>query len=333
VYDTVIIKPSLPVVIDSTYLIGLKSNPVNISVQVKGLANATFNYFINGVKQAIVSAIPSIKGVTRYTVSQTVNQIESDTVGYKITMLDPVDLLHIQKIASEAVLQPNSTYNMNFTFVVSNLMSRKLDSVVVSDNLTNAITQPAQYSVISVSSTGGLKPNVSFDGNSNQNLILNTSQLSALAVDTIHVYLNIIPKGVVGTLNNQAIARVVSPYGPINMNSSSATRSTETSKLPTPFVLPQVPLDIPEGFSPNRDGINDVFVITKPYGTTLELEVFNRWGNVVYYNQNYNNEWDGKGTGNFLGQDLVDGGYYYTIKAKDSSNNIKLFKGFVIIQR
>ena len=34
------------------------------------------------------------------------------------------------------------------------------------------------------------------------------------------------------------------------------------------------------------------------------------------YNPNYNNEWDGRGTINFIGQDLMDGGYYYTLKTK-----------------
>jgi len=117
------------------------------------------------------------------------------------------------------------------------------------------------------------------------------------------------------------------------MNSSSTVPINEISKTPTLYTIPDLSINIPEGFSPNRDGINDKFVIIKPYGTDLELEVFNRWGNTVYYNSNYNNEWDGKGTNNFIGQDLIDGGYYYTLKAKDFKGNIQIFRGFVIIQR
>ena len=79
--------------------------------------------------------------------------------------------------------------------------------------------------------------------------------------------------------------------------------------------------------------MNDRFVIIKPYGTIIDLEVFNRWGNVVYTNSNYNNEWDGKGVNNFMGQDLVDGGYYYSIKAIDIKGVTRIFKGFIIIQR
>ena len=53
----------------------------------------------------------------------------------------------------------------------------------------------------------------------------------------------------------------------------------------------------------------------------------------MYANGNYNNEWDGRGTNNFIGQDLMDGGYYYTLKAKSVNGNIQIFKGFVLIQR
>ena len=102
---------------------------------------------------------------------------------------------------------------------------------------------------------------------------------------------------------------------------------------PTPVIIPDVIIDIPEVFSPNRDGVNDRFVIIKPFGTTLNLEIFNRWGNIVYANPNYNNEWDGRGTNNFIGQDLLDGGYYYNLKAINKNGETKIFKGFVIIQR
>ena len=65
----------------------------------------------------------------------------------------------------------------------------------------------------------------------------------------------------------------------------------------------------------------------------MQLEIFNRWGNIVYSNLNYNNEWDGRGTNNFIGQDLLDGGYYYNLKATNTRGETKIFKGFVIIQR
>jgi gliding motility-associated-like protein len=77
-------------------------------------------------------------------------------------------------------------------------------------------------------------------------------------------------------------------------------------------------LSIPEGFSPNYDGVNDYFVIIKPYNVTIDIEIFNRWGGVVYSNRNYNNDWNGQpGSGLIvLNSDgyLPTGTYFYVIE-------------------
>lgn len=68
------------------------------------------------------------------------------------------------------------------------------------------------------------------------------------------------------------------------------------------------PVYVPTGFSPNNDGINDVFV---PHiGCALELrdirfEVFDRWGNILYSEHGiYLNGWDGTLNGEPLGTGL-----------------------------
>ncbi|MBP5999616.1 MAG: gliding motility-associated C-terminal domain-containing protein [Sediminibacterium sp.] len=333
VYDTVIIRPPVPVVVNKKYIIGASANPNNVSGQVTGMTGSTLKYFKNA---GVLNAIPTlgvVPGVTRYTTSQTVNAIESDTVGFTVTMLDPKTMLHLQKIAEEPRLQTNSTFNITYTFLVNNRTDEPMSNVLVVDNLQNTFPQPTAFTKVSLSSTGGLVTNNGFNGMSDINLLSGTSSLAAFAMDTIRLTINLQPKGYTGTVNNLAVITATTPYGVINMNSSSQSFANETSKTPTSSVIPDLTIDIPEAFSPNRDGVNDRFVILKPFGTTIELEVFNRWGNVVYANGNYNNEWDGRGTNNFIGQDLMDGGYYYTLKAKSVNGNIQIFKGFVLIQR
>lgn len=333
VNDTIVIKPPVPIVIDSIYLIGNKSNPLNVNIQVNGLTGSSFIYYLKGAKLNSVPTLSSTAGVIAYSVSQSVNQVESDTVSFKVTMLNGTEVIHIQKKSSEAILQSNSTFNMSFEFVVTNLMNKQLDSVIITDNLLNSITAPSTFNVISLSSTGGLIKNSSFNGSTDFTLTTGQSSLKPLAVDTIRLNLNISPFGISGKLYNTAFANAKSPYGKVQVASTSTNPIGETIKQPTLFTIPELAINIPEGFSPNRDGVNDKFVIIKPFGTILELEVFNRWGNVVYTNSNYNNEWDGKGTNNFLGQDLVDGGYYYSLKATDKNGAVQIFKGFVLIQR
>jgi gliding motility-associated-like protein len=80
------------------------------------------------------------------------------------------------------------------------------------------------------------------------------------------------------------------------------------------------------GFSPNNDGVNDVFTILGldnfPDNTLL---IFNRWGNQVFETMNYQNNWDGK----WDGKDLPDGTYFYVL---DLGNGEKL-SGYVQIHR
>lgn len=71
-------------------------------------------------------------------------------------------------------------------------------------------------------------------------------------------------------------------------------------------------LNIPNAFSPNNDGLNEVWVITglEKYPDT-EVTVFNRWGNVLFKDDSgYNKPWDGTITS---GEKVPFGTYYYVI--------------------
>jgi gliding motility-associated-like protein len=53
----------------------------------------------------------------------------------------------------------------------------------------------------------------------------------------------------------------------------------------------------PTSFTPNGDGLNDVFM---PLGGGVEkfkLEIYNRWGNLIFISNNINQPWDGQGHG------------------------------------
>lgn len=70
--------------------------------------------------------------------------------------------------------------------------------------------------------------------------------------------------------------------------------------------------NLPNTFTPNGDGQNDVF---KPFPfcfiESVDFKVFNRWGQLVFQTQDPNLNWDGK---NLNGQDLNSGTYYYTCR-------------------
>lgn len=59
-------------------------------------------------------------------------------------------------------------------------------------------------------------------------------------------------------------------------------------------VIPTVKIIVPNGFSPNGDGMNDVFTIGYSKGLTISsLQVFDRWGQQVFYTNNQAQGWDG----------------------------------------
>lgn len=86
---------------------------------------------------------------------------------------------------------------------------------------------------------------------------------------------------------------------------------------------------IPSAFSPNGDGINDTWEIGELQNYAgATVQVFNRWGQLVYTKLGYNKPWNGKymQTGN----DLPIGVYYYIIQAH---SNLPAFTGTVTILR
>ncbi len=74
--------------------------------------------------------------------------------------------------------------------------------------------------------------------------------------------------------------------------------------------------NVPNGITPNGDGINDAFIIDVLLANTdrypdNEIVIFNRWGDIVYRASPYNNDWRGT---NMSGQPLPQGTYYYILR-------------------
>jgi uncharacterized repeat protein (TIGR01451 family)/gliding motility-associated-like protein len=88
------------------------------------------------------------------------------------------------------------------------------------------------------------------------------------------------------------------------------------------FVSPSC-LVVYNEFSPNGDGVNDYFKIDciSRYPQNV-LQVYNRWGNIVYEKRSYNNDWDGTPNGRAIVQkedQLPVGTYYYILDLGDGS--------------
>ncbi len=104
----------------------------------------------------------------------------------------------------------------------------------------------------------------------------------------------------------------------------------------TPFTLKisESVLNVPNAFTPNGDGYNDVFKVKDDYKSIISFEatVFNRYGRKLFSWNDLEGGWDGT----FNGSNVPDGAYYLYIKAKgadgknyDIKKTINLLRGYI----
>lgn len=112
-----------------------------------------------------------------------------------------------------------------------------------------------------------------------------------------------------GTVQFQYI--VCSPASTCNLPCDTATVTIDIQNLPS----------VPEGLVVEDPGANGRLTIKGINGfTRVEMTIFNRWGNLVFQENNYRN--DAPWLGDFNGKALPEGAYYYYLKAWDGNTLI-----------
>lgn len=85
-------------------------------------------------------------------------------------------------------------------------------------------------------------------------------------------------------------------------------------------------LFVPQAITPNGDGKNDFFEIRGIETQENTVKIFNRWGQLIYEAENYQNNWNGNDkNGKPLGEDT----YFYVITV----NNEKSYEGYVVLKK
>ncbi len=90
------------------------------------------------------------------------------------------------------------------------------------------------------------------------------------------------------------------------------------------------PVYIPSGFTPNGDGLNDIFrVPDQNKNKLITLKIFNRWGQLVFETNTDNKGWDGK----YKNQPQPPGTYVYFIEMKNLAGRSVSSRGLVTLIR
>jgi gliding motility-associated-like protein len=85
---------------------------------------------------------------------------------------------------------------------------------------------------------------------------------------------------------------------------------------------------IPSSFTPNSDGLNDFF--TAAYSESVKdgaIKIYDRWGALLYANDNLNFKWDGTQNGVALPQSV----YYYEFSYTKIDGEAKNIRGTVTL--
>jgi gliding motility-associated-like protein len=112
----------------------------------------------------------------------------------------------------------------------------------------------------------------------------------------------------------------------LTVTDANGCQASISSRLTQPDIL-----EMPNGFSPNGDKDNENFVVhgidAYPDNT---IQIFNRWGNLVYEVDGYNNEWNGD---NMNGEPLPDGTYFVVLIVRINGEDLDPLTGYVDLRR
>jgi gliding motility-associated-like protein len=92
-------------------------------------------------------------------------------------------------------------------------------------------------------------------------------------------------------------------------------------------IVPPLSLYIPNSFTPNGDGLNDTFGVAGEGIKDFSIQIYNRWGQLVFQASDANNRWDGT----YNGQKVPSGSYVFKVSAKDQTGKRELKEGQINI--
>lgn len=125
------------------------------------------------------------------------------------------------------------------------------------------------------------------------------------------------------TISNPLATPLVTTTYYLTVTSAEGCTSVDSIKI---TVIPTI--NFPDGITPNGDGKNDTWVIDyiDQYPDAI-VEIYNRWGELLFRSDNYLNDWNGT----YNGQNLPVGTYYYVIELNDGKT--KPFTGPLTVLR
>lgn len=207
------------------------------------------------------------------------------TYGYGSAVSDPVGVYNASLVPSAATGGSFNSSNYNITYIPAGITVNQALLTVTANNLSRAFATPNP--ILTVTYTG-------FVNNESP------SQLTLLPIVSTSAILSS-PRGQYPIV----VSGALSPNYAISYVAGTLT-----------IYLAPESIIIPNTFTPNSDGINDLWVIKDlQYYPGCTVEIYNRYGQHLYHSRGYSLAWDGT----YNSQSLPFGTYYYIISLNDGS--------------
>lgn len=247
------------------------------------------------------------------------------------------EIVGLGKKIFEPTWLPNGEIELVYQLTVANMGKHPLVNVQIVDDLDRTFAASgARVQSMSVRADSGWVVNPAYNGRgADTTMLLAGASLPAGTQRIIRMVVRLnIGQANTLTFDNQAHVQALDVNGIICRDLSTSGNDPDPDKNGNPAdnsdatvitlhsVATEGEVFIPEGFSPNGDGINDQFIVSRgPSNTTMHLRVFNRWGHTVYESEKYQNDWNGTanvGVGSGANrQGLPEGTYFYVLTLSD----------------
>ena len=273
-----------------------------IFTELDGIIGLNINE--NGELSLLISGVNEPREyVLRYTLQETANPNNQDDAVVIFRILESEADLSVTKTSNAVEIFEGDEFD--YIITIANNSDGDATNVVVTDELPNGI------SFIS-SSFEASDPSISVDENVVGNRVIWTIPLlpgQAFVEITLRVKAE--PLSSDNPLNITNVVNVIGDQDdPNDQNNSDSDTNTIR-----PFFIPNV-------ITPDGDGKNDTFEIKGlAKFPTNEIVIFNRYGDHVFEQVNYNNDWSAEG--------LVAGTYLFVLKATDAQGRVHNFKGWI----
>lgn len=126
-----------------------------------------------------------------------------------------------------------------------------------------------------------------------------------------------------GLLGNQAVTLLVRALGPQPCQTSAWSVPVKGTTLGTKEIF------VPNVFTPNNDGKNDVLKVYGNLMTAMRFNIFNQWGELIFSTQTLGSGWDGT----YKGKQQPVGVYAYTLTVTLQDGTVINKKGAVNLVR